>query len=281
MSGMFADDNAAAQALADANTADSAPAVPATQAPVEQAAPPAVPTSTVDAGTNHSESFTNIDVNSLPPEIRAQVEEAIKPFQADYTRKTQEIAAFRQTLTDTGMSAEEAQQALTFVQSLNDPAQLQELYTNLQERFASEPGFEDGSVDPQEAALQSLSSRLERFEQAQQMTEAKAALADAVASVQSANPDFKEADMSRVQQLAVAHMQGSNNDLSKSMTAAASEYASWRNETVASYIEQKGQVSANGTPNLGGQGHAETPSTPFANLDEATKAALARFGNSI
>jgi len=286
LSGMaFDSDAAAAEALAAANNADVAPATPAVPAPVEQApATPVVP-NTVDAGTNLSESFTSIDTASLPPEIRAQVEEAIKPFQADYTRKTQEIAPIRQIMSETGMSAEEAQQALTFVQSLNDPAQLQKLYEHLQSQFDGEtpvePVVEDGTVDPRDTELQSLSARLERFEQAQALSEAQAALTNAETSVRQAHPDFQDADIERVQQLAISHMQTDKADIATAMNKAAADYKAWKDATLADYIANKGKSSGDGTPVLGDSTHADTPAAPFATLEEATKAAIARFGNSI
>lgn len=268
----FADDGAAAAALAAANLGEVAPTE---VAPVEQA--PVVEVPAVDAGTNLSESFTTIDINSLTPEQRAVIEPTLKSLQGDYTRKTQEIAPIRSLMEQTGMSVEEAQQALTFVQSLNDPAALQTLYDNLGEHLGSSaPVEDDGSVDPRDRQIGDLATRLERFEKAQMQTEAANALSTATAAVKEAYPGFQAADMTRVEQLAIAHMQG-GKDITTSLSDAAKEYKTWQDETLASYIAGKGNVAAQGGKPLVGGTHAQTPET-FANLDEATKAAMAAFG---
>jgi hypothetical protein len=279
---LFENDAQAAEALAAANNDVVAPVV---EAPVEQAPAESQP-NTVDAGTNQaSESFTNIDINSLPEELRPIAEAKLKEFQADYTRKTQEIAPVRQLMQETGLSAEEARQALDFVQGLNDPSNLRQLYETLSEQFGQQEVEDEGdeSVDPRDQQLQTLETRLARFEQQQAMAEAKGQLDSAISSVKSAHADWTDADLNRVQSLAVSHMQnmGPRADLGRAMAAAAEDYAAWRQETINAYIANKGTVQTGATPALGQTTHAETPAQPFANLDEATKAALARFGNAI
>jgi len=282
LSEVFSDDAAAAEALAAANSAEVAP--PAEAPAVEQAPVAAEQNTQVDAGTNQSsESFTNLDMSSVPEELRPIVEAKFKEFNADYTRKTQEVAPFRQTLEEAGMTAEEAQQALQFVKGLDDPDQLKALYERLSDHFdqsAQESEEVDESVDPRDAELKNVSERLARFEQAQAKSEAEATLNASIAAVKEAHPDFKEADMNRVFQLATAHMQG-GKDVDQAMTSAAKEYADWRQTTINEYIQTKSSVAADGTPVLGQTTHAETPTGAFKDLDEATKAALARFGNSI
>jgi hypothetical protein len=277
---LFENDAAAAEALASANNGGVATPAPA---PVEQA-PVEAPTNTpVDAGTTQSsESFTTLDLNSVPEELRPIIEEKFNQFNADYTRKTQEIAPIRQIMQDTGLSADDARQALEFVHSLNDPDALRSLYTNLAEQFGNEGGeaFEGGyggEVDPRDQQINDLSTRLERFEQAQQMNEARSQLDAAVTSLKSAHSDWTDADIERVQQLAVVHMQQPNADIGRAMTAAADQFKSWRDEVLSSYIDGKGNVTTQGTPALGATTHSQTPET-FSNLDDATKAALARFG---
>lgn len=274
----FANDDAAAAALAAANAEDITPA----DAALEQAAVAPVVTTPVEGGTNSDgESFTNIDINSLPPELRDAVAEAIKPFQADYTRKTQEVAPVRQIMQDTGMSAEEARQALEFVQGLSNPENVRELYDTLQAQFAADNGADDDAddldgVDPRDRKMEELSGRLATFEQQQALNAARLELDSTVASIREAHPDYKDADIERVQKLAVAQMQNGVSDLKKAMTAANTEYQSWRGEMLNDYIAGKGKVQAGGTP-LINTPHAQTPEK-FANLDEATKAALAHFG---
>lgn len=275
---MFENDAAAAEALANANSGEVTPAAPVEQAPVE-----APTNTTVDAGTTQtSESFTTLDLNSVPEELRPLVEAKFKEFNADYTRKTQEIAPVRQIMQDTGLSAEEARQALEFVQSLNDPEALRNLYTNLGEQFGNEDGNGDlqgygDEVDPRDQQIQGLEERLGRFEQAQAMQQAETQLHAAISQVKSAHPDWSDSDMERVQKLAVVHMQAPNADIGRALSAAADEFKGWRDEVLSSYIDGKGNVTTGGTPALTQTTHAQTPET-FSNLDDATKAAMARFG---
>lgn len=273
---MFESDAAAAEALAAANTGEvAAPEVASEQAPVQTEAQ-----NTVDAGTNQtSESFTTIDINSLPEEIRPLAEQSLKNLQADYTRKTQEIAPVRQIMSETGMSADEARQALEFFQGLDNPDNLRQLYDHLSSQFGNEtaqgeeePGYE---VDPRDRQIEELTSRLDTWEQQQAMTQAKQDLHEVEQAIRTENPSYKDADIERIQKLAVVHMQN-GADVKKAMGAAATEFKSWRDDVLSSYVDGKGQVQTNGTP-LVETSHAQTPSK-FGNLDEATKAALSRFG---
>lgn len=267
----FATEDAAAAALAAANADEVAPVE---VAPVEQA--PVVEAPAVDAGTTETDSFTNIDISGLPEELRTQLEDARKSMQADYTRKTQEIAPVRKLMEESGMSLEDAQQALSFAQSLSDPAVQRQLYETLHTSFGEEPATElDPNVDPRDQQIEQLSTRLETWEQRQAMNDARATLAEAQQAVKSAHPDFTDADLTRVEQLAVSHMQG-GKDIGKALTDAATEFAGYRDDIIAKYIQDKGGSGAGGSP-LGGTSGAETPGK-FANLDEASKAALARFG---
>lgn len=274
---MFENDAAAAEALATANAGDVAtPEVPSEQAPVQTDA-----NNQVDAGTTPTtESFTNIDINSLPEELRPIAEAKIKEFQADYTRKTQEIAPIRQIMQDTGMSADEARQALDFVQGLNDPQNLRQLFEHLQGQFGEETSEQttddEGLVDPRDRQIEDLSSRLGRFEEQQAIQSAQRDMSSAEQAIRTAHPDWKDQDIERVQSLAVAHMH-SGKDIKGAMEAAATDFGAWRDEVLSTYVSGKG-TSTNGVPAIpGATTHAQTPET-FKNLDDATKAALARFG---
>lgn len=277
----FESDAAAAEALAAANAGEVAAPAPVVneQAPVQTGNE-----GTVDAGTNQaSESFTNIDINSLPEELRPVVEAKFKEFQADYTRKTQEIAPIRQVMSEFGLDADAAREALEFVHTIqSDPEALRNLYTNLAQQFGEDGGMGDAEdfgheVDPRDQQIQDLSTRLERFEQAQAMQQAEQQLTAAVSQVKSAHPDWGDSDIERVQKLAVVHMQQPNADIGRAMAAAAEEFKGWRDEVLGSYIDGKGNVTTGGTPPIQTGTHSQTPES-FSNLDDATKAALARFG---
>lgn len=275
MSG-FATEADAAAAYLGAIEADAGVDAPLPPPATEPAAPVVETAPVVDAGTTDSDSFTNIDINSFPEELRPQLEEARKNFQADYTRKTQEIAPIRQLMEQSGLSLEEAQQAIEFVKGLSDPTNAQALYEHLQTTFGeTEPAEEDLNVDPRDRQIEQLSSRLETWEQKQMLTEAQVELSNAQQAVRAAHADFGDADLTRVEQLAVAHMSGGKN-IATALADAATEYAAMREEIVTKYIEGKGKAQAGGTP-LGETSHAQTP-TKFDNLEDATKAALTAYG---
>jgi hypothetical protein len=264
----FESDAAAAEALA-ATHVEVTPA----PAPVstEQAPAPASAEPAVEAGTPTSESFTAIDATSLPPELQEQY----RNLQADYTRKMQEAAPYRKALEERGLSTEQAQQALDFVASLQDPAVQRQLYDELSGRLDTpDPGteedpYEDGVVDPRDRQMQELQDRLDRFEQAQTMARVQAQVEAETSAIRQANPDFKDADIQRIQRLAISF----DGDLTK----ATEEFKGWRQEVLSGYVDSKGTVVAGAAPPAVGT-HAETPGS-FANLDEASKAAMTRFGN--
>lgn len=280
----FESDAAAAEALASANSGDISSADAALMG--EQAPAQTQDTGTVDAGTNQSsESFTTLDLSDVPEEFRPLVEGKFSQFNSDYTRKTQEIAPLRSALTDHGFSAEEAAQVLQSVRALDDPANARALWEQLNGQFGEQQHVQNEfeqqfgeEVDPRDQQINDLSGRLERFEQQQALAEARSQLTEAVSAVKAANTDWKDADIERVQRLAVVHM-NNGSDVSRAMTQAADDYKSWRSDVLSGYIDGKGTVQADGrTPVLGSSPHAQTPGR-FESLEDATKAALAAFGN--
>lgn len=269
---MFESDAAAAEALASAAQADAG----SVETPSFEQAPAADQTqNAVEAGTNQSsESFTAIDINSLPEEVRTYAEQLHRQLQGDYTRKTQEAAPWRKIGQDFGISPDEAQQALGFVQSLRDPEVQRELYTRLSEQFdgsadAEQLPFgadESGYVDPRDRQLQELQTRLERFEQQQAYAAADAELARAETVIRQSNPDFQDADMERIQRIALS--------MGGDIMAATESYKGWQQEMLSSYLQRKGTPTPGGM-SLPGTGHAETP-TSFESLDDPNmKAAIA------
>lgn len=262
----------AVNALVDANTGGSS-----SEPSSEQATAPVTQDSAQTAeGTPSSQDSipVSVDLNSLPPEARAAAEQAIRGFQADYTRKAQEVAPLRHVMEEYGMDAEQARSALSLVQSLSDPEVQRQMYERLSSVYGDENvEYDEGMYDegtgpdPRDRAIEQLTSRLDQFERAQTMSRIEVELDKMEMAVRSAHPDWNDTDIRRVQQLALAH-QGN-------LITAADEYNSWRTDVVSSYVQGKGSVVP-GTAPLSGTGHAETP-TKFDTLDEAHAAAVQRY----
>jgi hypothetical protein len=263
--------DAAAQDAGTYSAPESAQSEQVAVQPTEANAAPSDTSTSTDGTNQSSESFTHVDINSLPPELQ----QLAKQLQGDYTRKTQEAAPVRKLMSETGLSLEEAQQALQFVQSLNDPQNVQALYERLHQEYAQQQESvdeSDGSFDdPRDRQLQDLSQRIERFEREQQMAAARSQLQAAEQAVREAYPDFKDNDMVRVRRIALSF----DGDVAK----AAEEFNSWRSDVLSQYIQSKGTVQAGAVP-PNATAHAETPHS-FANLDEATQAAAIKYANDL
>lgn len=264
----------AAAALANAGNEGSSP-----EAPVSEPAAPVTETAgTTEAPQSAPDSTFTVDLDSLPAEVRPMVEKRLAEQQADYTRKTQEVAPFRQMLETYGMDAESASQALALAQSLSDPNVQRELYNRLsavygepsaEGEYYDEQQYEGADNDPRDRAIEQLQGRLDAFERQQAMGAIERTLDQHLSAVQKANPNFNESDMTRVQQIALSH--GGN------VIAAAEEYKAWKTGLISEYINGKASVDPGSAP-LAGGAHAETPPQGFGtDLDAAHKAALSRY----
>lgn len=271
---MFDSESAAAEALAAAVSGEEL-AVPAETTTSEQAPNAASVETTVDVdGATPEDTIGEIDLDSLPPELRSHVEEIRKQFQGDYTRKTQEIAPVRALMRETGMSADDAREALEFVQQLNDPENLKALYDRLGQEFGSpaatgDEDFDlDDQLDPRDKALQDLQSRLEAFEQRQLQTEVSAELDRQEAVLLSQNPQWTENEMRDVARFALSH--GGN------LLKGAEDYKAFEQRIIGSHLKTKASVPVGATTGPGATGHAEQP-VRFNNLDDAHAAALKAY----
>lgn len=266
--------DAAAEALAGAAAQDVSAHTPVEQAVAPSVSPP------VDAGTNQSsESFTQFDINSLPEDLRDQANALYRQLQGDYTRKTQEVAPFRNILRETGLSVEQAQQALQFTMGLNDPSVRQSLYTQLQQEFAAQEGYyqqDAEEVDPRDRQLQELNQRLSQWETRQAQQTAQMHLERDEQAIKAQHPDWTDdpndphSDMNKVRRLAFSF----NGDLH----AAADEFNAWRNAVLGGYVASKGTVNTAAVP-PGATSHAATPPQAFPNLQDKGlhKAAMAHL----
>lgn len=107
-------------------------ATPAAAEPTNQQVPAttATPegTTTEEAATDAPDSFTKLDPNTLPEEVRPYY----TSLQADYTRKQQEAAPWRKLGEETGLSSpDEVRQAAELWAHLQNPENLRSFYEQL------------------------------------------------------------------------------------------------------------------------------------------------------
>lgn len=231
------------------------------QAPVEH-----TPDNQVEQGATAEDSFTSIDPSALPAELQT----AYKQMQADYTRKTQEIAPWRK-LGD-GITPETVEEAIALRESLQNPDVQRQLYEHLSAAFAGddvdvEDADTEGFDDPRDAALNDLTQRLETFERRQVQAEAEAELNRQEAAIRESNPSWNDDDMQTVAQFALAHQ----GDLLK----GAEAYQALQSRLLKTHMDNKASVPAGATGSTA-TGHAEVPQK-FDNLEDAHKAAMAAW----
>lgn len=298
----------AAAALAESVSApDVQPAQPAQAAPTEPSQPVVEPAATVtgDQGqpqqpVQAEEGFTpskDIDLSGLSDEQRAFLTSREREMQADYTRKTQELAQERQA----------AAEAVQFVNDLNtdpylalqvvntlssqlteagfSPAQaqagaergLQQMQQGQQPSIndlgLDDDGFDDdpylAEINEVKQQTDSIRQYLAQQEEQNRVVQLEAQLNNAVAYVQSQNPDFTDADMSKIVNMAWAY----NGDIPR----AASEYKAIRESAVEAWMNRKESVQAP-APIAGGAPAQSAPES-FEDLNDPRleQAALARL----
>lgn len=285
----------AAQALSEASAAPEGTAVPPVAEVAEAASPPVSPTPEVDAGATPPESadsFTSIDPSTLPPELQA----LYKSMQGDYTRKTQELAPARDLMAQ-GVDLERASQALQFVDALeNDPQFLSEVHGRLSsalEQLGMSPAaaaaqataeiqeqaadpFGIGGEDEGESALAKEVADLREWRNQQEAAQAEqylgAQLQRQEMAIRQSNPDYSDADVERLYELAFAH----GGDLA----AADASYRAMREHFVSSYVNGKASAAEAAPTVVDGASGAESVGTGFGDdLEAAHKAATAHLQN--
>lgn len=226
------------------------------------------------------DSFTNLDPNTLPPEVQPYY----KSMQADFTRKTQEIAEQRKQFESLG-PLDQLQQANELLQALQDPNELvrfhAELSNALQEmgltpaqanaaaaqhiqEQTQAPQDQNWSDDPDERRIQELEQRLSQFESAQQAAEQQRQaemLQMAVVGemnrqesiIRESNPSYTQDDINAVYELS-AFYDGNLLD-------AQRRYEEIVSSRVASLLNSKGTVASN---------PAFTPATPAQGSERGT-----------
>lgn len=253
---------------------------------------------TQETATAPADSFSKLDPNALPPELRPYYES----MQGDYTRKTQEAAPFRSIATDTGLGPDELRQAAELYAALQDPQQLVQFHGELsaalqangltpaeasaaatqhiaetqQRPLDTQQGWSD---DPEEQRLQALEQRLAGFEQSQraqqeqvQREQMQMALVSEMnrqeGVVRESHPDWNQSDIDAVYELSAFY--------GGSLIDASSRYDEVVSDRVARILNGKGAVASNPAnaplaPPVPGVTRPQT----FDSLEDAHKAAMA------
>jgi len=225
------------------------------------------------------ESFTGFDPNSLPEDLQA----VYKSMQADYTRKTQDLAELRQydALSQMGVNPNEAVEMVSFFQEMqNDPQRAAEYLSSLQPQLEQVPDnqtFDDFSSDssydglPPEVAneLSAMRDFREQYMAEQQQAEIMASLEVDEQQIRVANPHYGDGDVESIYNLAYS----TGGDLK----AAADQYHAIQQRLLGGYLESK-QAPMGATP--APSGASNVPPKQFGSLDEAHKAAMEAIRNA-
>lgn len=228
------------------------------------------------------ESFTGFDPTTLPEDMQL----VYKSMQADYTRKTQELAEWRTkmgALSSLEVDPEEAVRMVNFVQQLDsDPAFAREFVSHVSQQLDGvdhnqnpmdgEPIVEEtnyGGIPPELAnELAEMREFRAQMQEQQAIQELEQQLEVQEQTIKTANPQFTDEDMEAVYSLAHA----TDGDL----LAAADMYHAIQQRLLGNYLQAKqvpyGATSAPGGPSM-------IPSKEFGSLDEAHKAAMEALRN--
>lgn len=225
------------------------------------------------------ESFTGFDPNALPDDLQA----VYKSMQADYTRKTQDLASLRQysSLADMGVNPNEAVQMVSFFQELqNDPQRAVEYLSSMQPQVEQVPDNqfvgEDASTSGYEGLPPEIANELsamrdfrEQYFQEQQQAEIMAGLEVDEQQIRVANPHYSDEDVESIYSLAYA----TGGDL----RAAADQYHGIQQRLLGNYLAAK-QAPMGATPVASGA--STIPARSFNSLDDAHKAAMEALRNN-
>lgn len=228
------------------------------------------------------ESFTGFDPNTLPEDMQA----VYRSMQADYTRKTQDLAEMRrnfESFSEQGVDPNEALEAVSLWQRMNtDPEFASSVAQNIQSRleelgYSNSPVVEDTPIDnnsyeglPPELAreLEQMRQFRESFAQEQQQQQIMAELDAAEQTIRTTNPNYNDSDIEAIYSLAYS----TDGDL----MAAQQAYHQIQQNLLSGYLQQKTVPhGATPTPNA----PSSIPAKEFASLDDAHKAAMEAVRN--
>lgn len=246
----------AIQALVDSNNPE--PSQP--QEPVSPASP-------TDDQAQVAEP-ARIDPNSLnlSPEARSYIDQREREMQADYTRKTQEVAEQRR----------EAEQAMEFINALNsDPNFALQVTQTLAESLQAQ-GYsvadanaiaasqtedygDDSFVDPYMDKINQLESWAQAQEQRYAVAEAEQQINAGINAIRQENPNYTDDDIKDVLSMAFAY----NGDVMQAHEA----YKNITQRVTEGYLDNKSSVPA-GLNAPSSVGHAEVPPEGFTDLND-------------
>jgi hypothetical protein len=228
-----------------------------------------------------TESFTNFDPTILPDDMQA----VYKSMQADYTRKTQEIAEKRreyEAFSAAGIDPNEALEAASLWQRMNNEPDFamsisQEIQNRLEELgYTNDPVVADVPVDtnyeglPPEVMqeLQEMRNFRQEMIQQQEQQQVLQEIEAAEQTIRTMNPDYSDNDMDAIYSLAYS----TNGDLMKAQEA----YHQIQQNLLGSYLQAKtvphGATPAPSLP-------SSMPQRSHGSLDEAHKAAMEALRN--
>ncbi len=248
------------EAAALAALQDSSPDGEVTPAPQTTTAQPEVNQAPTQTATPDAESFTQIDPTTLPPELQA----TYKSMLADYTRKTQDVAAVRKAFDGVEMDDyQAAREAYDFYQNLNSDADFaKDIYAQLGEAlkpFQDNPNAEivsdpDLDVDPTDAKLSELDARIKNFEEMQRFQAGAAELQRQEMALRSQHDNWKDSDFEAVYEIAQAY--------DGNLLQAGQRYDALKNAVIAEYLSSKADVNPALAPVTTGLNGSEPLSAP-------------------
>jgi hypothetical protein len=294
----YANEQAAAAALAAANVGATPPPAAAPEpaaAPAPPASEPVTPPAPAEV-TPPAESDQDAEglkamLATLPPEARAYLESREKAQQADYTKKTQALAeqrkateddlAFLDRIRTDPYAALEFHEELTAALTAAGMTPAQAAAVAAESVAAPTPPV-DANLDPDDpvaAGLAKLKSEWETF-QAAQSAAAEQAEIDALAgtlqrqemAIRQNNPTYKDTDIDRIYALAFAPQ------YEGSLEKAQEAYEATRQEFISAFIEQKQVAERQTEPPAGAP--AQVP-RHFETLDAAHVAANEYLRNAL
>jgi len=235
----------------------------------------------VEDNQPEAESFTGFDPSVLPEDMQ----QVYKSMQADYTRKTQEVAELRrsyESFSEAGVDPDVALQAIGFLQQLdNDPQFALEVAESIRQNVGTPDVAQRTEVaapdvnDSYDGLPPTLAKELEEMRAfRQEMVEMQAhqeTMAELEAmenTIRTSNPDYTDDDVEAIYSLAYA----TDGDL----IAAQQQYHQIQQRMLSSYLKAK-TVPHGATP--APSAPSSTPGRSFGSLDDAHKAALEAIRN--
>ncbi len=228
------------------------------------------------------ESFTGFDPSVLPEDMQ----QVYKSMQADYTRKTQEVAEIRrdfEAFSESGVKPNEAlEMASLFAKIDSDPAFASEFVGNITQRLEESGYGQTQAVEPASIdnngyeglspvviqELQEMRQFREQMVQNQQQQEIIAHLDTVEQTIRTTNPNYNDSDIDAI--YALAH--STDGDL----MAAQQSYHDIQQRLLGNYLESK-TVPHGATPIS--TSPSSVPNREFSSLDEAHKAAMEAVRN--